>query len=67
MHTKFLQDNSKGREHSGDFNVNWMDLKETRVRRLGLDSDGSGKGPVAESYERGNESSRSIQDEEFLD
>jgi hypothetical protein len=37
-----------------------------RVRGCGLDSSGSGQGPVAGSCEQGNEPSGSIKDAEFL-
>jgi hypothetical protein len=36
------------------------------VRRCGLDSSGSGQGPVAGSCEHGNEPLGSIKGEEFL-
>jgi hypothetical protein len=37
------------------------------VGRRGLDSSGSGQGPVADCCERGNEPLGSIKDGEFLD
>jgi len=37
------------------------------VLSCGLDSSGSGQGPVADSCERGNEPSSSIKGEKFLD
>jgi hypothetical protein len=37
------------------------------VGRCGLDTSGSGQGPVADSYEHGNEPLGSTEGEEFLD
>jgi hypothetical protein len=37
------------------------------VRNCGLDSSGSGYGPVAGSFEHGNEPSGSLKGEGFLD
>jgi hypothetical protein len=44
-----------------------MDLKELQKACCGLDSSGSGYGPVVGSGEHGNEPSDSITDKEFLD
>jgi hypothetical protein len=44
-----------------------IELNGNRVGRCGLDASGSGKGPVAESYERGSEPWGSITGEEFFD
>jgi hypothetical protein len=44
-----------------------MALSEVAVGRCGLDSSGTGQGPVAVSCEHGNETSGSIKGGEFLD
>jgi len=44
-----------------------MDVRETGLRRCGLDASGPGQGPVADCFEQGNEPSGSIDGGEFFD
>jgi hypothetical protein len=44
-----------------------FELREEKARGRGLDSSGSGYGPMAGSCEHGNEHFGSIKDGEFLD
>jgi hypothetical protein len=60
MRTQFWSENLKGRDNSEDLSVDgkitldWI-FREIRVGRCGLDSSGSGYGPVAGSCEQDNE------------
>jgi len=61
----------EGRNHSEDLNTDGMILeflseKEDGMGRCGLDSCGSGKGPVAGPCVHGNETLGSLTDGEFL-
>jgi hypothetical protein len=71
MHIKFWSENLKGRDHLEE-RQRWEDsikmyLKNNEVRSSGLDSSGSGQGPVAGSCEHSNEALGSIKGKEFLD
>jgi hypothetical protein len=69
MHTIFLLENLKGRNHLEDLGVDgrkilkWMFGKQVGC---GLDESGSGQGPVAGPGEHGNELSDFIKGREFL-
>jgi hypothetical protein len=64
MHTKFLSENLKGRDHVEHLGVDaktleWI-LGKLGGSAYGLDSSSSRKGPVVDSYEQVNELSGSI-------
>jgi hypothetical protein len=63
---KILVGKPEGRRQFGRPRHRWEDnIRMDRVRSCELDSAGSGYGPVAGSYEHGNEPSGSIKGEEF--
>jgi len=66
MHIQFWSDNLKGRDHSEDLGVDER-ISGEGVGGCGLDSSGSGQGPMAGSWEHGNELLGSTEDGEFLD
>jgi hypothetical protein len=61
---KILVKKLKGRDHAEDLSVEGRIILERS--RCGLDSSGSGEGPVARSCGRGNEPSGCIRRGEFL-
>jgi hypothetical protein len=69
--TKCSSQNLKGRDHAEDLGVDGRiileRIMENRVGEYGLDSSGSGCGPVAGCCEHGNEPSGSVKGREFLD
>jgi hypothetical protein len=67
IYTKFWSENLKGRGHTEYRGVYGRTTLDIRLGGYGLDSSGSGKGPVAGSCEHGNESSGPINCREFLD
>jgi hypothetical protein len=72
MRTVFWLESLKERDHSEGLRIDWednirMDLREIRWGRCGLDSSGSGYGPVAGSCEHSNELTGSIKDGKFRD
>jgi hypothetical protein len=66
MHKKLSSETLKGREKAEGLGVDGKIILEWMGRR-GLDSSGSGQGPVAGCCEHGNEPSGSIKGGEFLD
>jgi len=69
MYTKFWSENLKGRDHSKDQGIDGMIILQcvlgNGVWRCGLDSSGSGQGPVTDSCEHGDEPSGSIKGREI--
>jgi hypothetical protein len=67
---KILIGKPEGKRPLGRPRRRWEDIRmdqRERVRRCGLDSSGSGQGPVAGCCEHGNKPSGSITGGEFID
>lgn len=69
MRRKFWLKSLRGRDHSKEVHVdeNMLKCVLNGVWDCGLDSSGSGHGPVTVSCEHGNETSGSVLDGKFID